>query len=42
MFADVEGIRDADVPGGSVGRCLDFDALVVSERAAAPKAWEYE
>ena len=43
VFADVAGIKDSDVPGGSEGACLGFDALAAADTAngGAAAAWQY-
>lgn len=47
VFADVEGIKDRDVPGGNVSACLEFVAFAASgdelgtADTGAPAAWEY-
>lgn len=41
IFADIEGIKNRDVPGGNVSACLGFDALAGANTGGVA-AWEYE
>ncbi|MCJ1228657.1 hypothetical protein MMC12_005318 [Toensbergia leucococca] len=41
VFANVRGLTDADVPGGSVRHCIGFDALTTKYNGTRPAAWEY-
>lgn len=40
VFADVEGLSDKDVPGGSKDECLGFRALTTPYNGGAA-AWQY-
>ncbi|CAD6580550.1 MAG: hypothetical protein ASARMPREDX12_001892 [Alectoria sarmentosa] len=48
IFADVEGIKDRNVPSGNVSACLGFVAFAASgdelgtESDGLPGAWQYE
>ncbi|MCJ1426358.1 hypothetical protein MMC29_004261 [Sticta canariensis] len=41
VFADVEGLKDGNTPGGSVQACIGFDALAVEYTGSGSAAWQY-
>ena len=42
IFAAIEGLEDADVPGGCVEECIFFGALTPVYPASEPAAFQYE
>ena len=39
VFANIKGLKDSDVPGGKINKCIGFDALTGAQNGAV--AWQY-
>lgn len=39
VFVNLKGLKDADVAGGKISKCIDFN--VIAPQASGPDAWQY-